>query len=558
MIYKKIIFFSLFFSTFLIQAQISDTSLPFSSNNTLSEHKVDNGFETTKNGTKYVLKSNLTLTSDYSASSTIEINSANKTNVFISIKHNNITIDLNDLAIITNKSGYVAIAIADDVQNVTIQNGTIESGSQSFDTAIMIGQNTANIVFDNINIIGCSHADGAIKCTGTSGEKVDSITFKDITFLKNTRNALNCSYVANMKLENILCSAQTSGSALSVINIDNSNTIRGQNIDINNSTGDSGTIGLDIDASNNIALQNISISNNTDASGEVHTEGIKINNSNNIDLNYFEVNNLTKGKYAVSALASKNIALSYFKINNNSSGTGQPFTAMYIKNSQIVNVSEGTISNNTGTTSFNGILCDTATNKMINFVQVGVLANTASSGALVGLDIQNTRISAILGCNITQNTSTDNLYGLKITTSSRKAFCQDVHVTNNTSSTSATSKIVSGIYVDGAHGIKIDDCSATENTGSGSMYGFTLINTNGARLNNCMAIGNKAATGIADQLPSAGIYLLTCNDCSVENSQFINNKAGNRAPGAGGSTTISVTTSCSGHGIANIGTNNSV
>ena len=119
----------------------------------LAGHDMKQGFVTTLAGDYIVLTSNIILSSTAEFSSTTTVDATTQSNVLISITENNVTLDLNNKAIVTDKAGYTAIAIADNVSGTTIKNGSIISGSEDFRNTLLVGRNCSPVTLQRKRIL---------------------------------------------------------------------------------------------------------------------------------------------------------------------------------------------------------------------------------------------------------------------------------------------------------------------------------------------------------------------------------------------------------------------
>jgi hypothetical protein len=505
------------------------------------------------------------------------------TGVALTISGNNITVDLDGNSIAFGGSSTKAIHINSTAKNVTIKNGTI---SGAFTTgAISVGHSTSNILLENITIDGPAGYGIAATGTAVTGATIRGLTLRNVTVSKCTKTGaalypIDIDYAQGVTLENIvsLGAATSTSGLLSGIRILNSNSITGKDIVSTNHAGIDGTIGLQLTSCENVTLHGVNVSNNDD-SNPTFSSGLVLNGCKNVLIQNLSADNLTNTLNNVSITSSNNVTIENASASN-STGTG--LTSVIIVASKSLLLRNFTVANNTTSLSspYTG-LSTSASCESIRLENVAIQGNV-SDNLLIGISLGVTTGIEIVDCQVNYNIMTNDISS----TDARGLHAVD-RVTNLTirnSQFNANSRtaaplvlggIVAGVYLDGVIGCEIYNSQANRNNGTGRAYGFYIANTDGLIMNGCTANRNAAAVlhssgmgsdinaqegtqnaGNADgieSVPSAGLYLLTSDYAEVTDCKFINNRSGNYAPGVAAATP-SATTSCSAHGVANIGT----
>lgn len=510
----------------------------------------------------------------------------------INISGDQTIVDLNGAAITASAVGGIAINVANDTTEVTIKNGSIISGtgSNAFTTAIQVGTGVSRLRLENLTIEGCVDANGAIKMVGGSSSPIVDVTLEDVRLIGGTAATaakhINGRFIDKIELIDVHSSngANTSSGEFTGIYFRDTNSIRGSNVSSSNHTGIATTVGMEFHTCNSIEIHNLDLSNNDGAAG-ASTTGIKLTTCNNTNFHNVHINDLADAKYGAWVLTSTDVHFNEMKISNCASGTSAALTAVLIDNSQTVKLTNSSITNNTGTTTFTGVATQTAGCKDLKIENCEIKANTASAGSCYGVHVASTLLARILHTTIAQNdcsSTADSAYhvrGIYADGTVGSAYTvanlhiDDCIVAGNTRISTATNatSTVSGIWVDSINGCSVTNTSCNYNEGSAQAFGFYVVTVDGLIMKGCEALGNAAGTtgsghtgGIA-QLPSAGLYLWKANSAHVEDCSFIYNRSGNQNEGNGPSiagndatTTITVATCCGGFGMANVGTSTSV
>ena len=312
----------------------------------LAGHDMKQGFVTTLSGDYIVLTSNIILSSTSEFNSNTTVDGSAQNNILISITQNNVTLDLNNKAIATDKPGYIAIAIADNVSGTTIKNGSIISGSEHFMNSLLVGRNCSDITFENITIKGGSSTINAtLDFKGNPQNPINNITLKNIAIHNTSTGGIACTNVHNLVLENITCSSINSPSSLQVISLAWCKYIRCKNIQVTLNKGTEGTIGLNIRYCKDGLFSDILSSSNQDNAAGDHTKNIMVSESYNIKLNNIQSTNTENAHCGLSITNSKNVSLEHSLICNNNSSANFELTGLCITGSHSVNINDCSISN---------------------------------------------------------------------------------------------------------------------------------------------------------------------------------------------------------------------
>jgi hypothetical protein len=521
----------------------------------LTNNEIKNGYETKDLGEHLLVSNSLDLKTTSNVQSNITVNDITYNNVLISITKNDANLDLNMQSIIANKSGHIAIAIADNVSGVTIKNGTIETGISTFNTAIIVGKNCSNIKLENIIIKSSSDQNSAaINLIGNTLYPIKNISLKNITVFNISTTGIKSSYAHNLVLENIICNNINSLDTLSVIECTNCKYINCKNIKLTSNTGSGETISMKIQNCKDGIFQNILSSSNDDKLVGAYTKNITVSESHNLKFENIEITNTKNAHSALSIESSKNIDLHNALICNNESGASAAFMALYFSNTDSLVCKNCEISNCIGQTTFNGIttaLSGASTN--FNFENIKIIGNQAVNGDNIGINLTAIELINLENISIAQNQTNSSFYGLKTNNNVKNISCKHSSFTHNISTTTNQNNLVAGIYVQGSIGLRLNNCTSSYNNGSSQSIGFFISRTNAAEIKNCKAQLNWASTLISQSKNSAGFYLDACNYCILKNCTALHNKGGNYAVGTAGSDTINITTSCGGFGLINQG-----
>ena len=526
----------------------------------------------------------------YLLSGPATVAAGNPTGIIIS--GSNITLDLDGNSIVFGGGATKAISISTGAKNITIKNGTISG--EFGNGAIYIGPGTSNVLLENITIDGPAgygvHADG----TDATTNSIKGLTLRNVQVSKCTKNGaaiypIDINYAQAVALENInsIAAATTGSGGISGIRIQNSNSITGTGIVSSNHAGIAATIGLQMISCENVNLQEVNVSNNDDSTA-ASSSGLVLTTCNNVSILNLSADNLTKTLNNILIASSKNVTIENATASNSTNATSGAITSISMTGALSVLLRNVTVANNSAAvaaTAYTGI-STAGTCKNIRLENVVVQANAVASGAnITGINLAETNGVEIIGCKVTHNqvtagTTSQEAKGLNAASSVTDLIIRNSEFSANTAatgSTTATGGIVAGVYLNGVAGCEIYDSQANRNNGTGRAYGFYVTNINGLVMSGCTANSNAAAFANAvsgndnmammpqegsgtsadgiEALPSAGLYLLLCDYAEVKDCKFINNRAGNRAAGnLNAEGTPSVTSTCSGHGVANVGT----
>ena len=501
----------------------------------------------------------------------------------LTINGSNITVDLDGNAIIFGASSTNAISISTGAKNITIKNGTISGAFTA--GAIVAAANVNNLLLENITI------DGSVQYgVSITGSTCKNVTLRNVTVTGSTAVAassagIDLASIQGLTLENVQAIGGASSAACAGIKISTCGNITGTDIVSCNNASSSTIIGLNMVTCTNAVLKNVNVSNNN-SSIATSSSGLVLSGCKNVTVSNLSADNFTLTLNNILIASSNNITLENVSACNS---TGAEITSISMTGSQSVLLKNATIANNTSTAgSYIGI-GTASTSKNITFDNVSVLYNITAAAAnlynMTGIDLADTHTVEILDSQVCNNhvssaTHSRSTKGLNAASSVADITIRNSQFnTNNgvTGSTTATGGLVAGIYLDSVSGCEIYNSQANRNFGTGRAYGFYVTGVSGLVMSGCTANSNAAAFANAannndnmammpqegsqtspdgiEALPSAGLYLLLCDYAEVKDCKFINNRAGNRAAGnLNAEGTPSVTSTCSGHGVANVGT----
>lgn len=551
---QKYRLFAIIIASLFVRFDAAAPTLTPSSYNFLTNDDIKGGYTTSEVGEYLVLTKSLFLKNNFNITSSTPVGGGQQNNILISITKSNITLDLNNQSIKTNKSGHIAIAIKDGIDGVTIKNGSIISGQENFHSAILIGRNCSNITLENITIEGGSDSNhGVLDFKGHSIHPVHNINLKNISIYNSSTSGIRCSHVHNLYLDNVICSSTKSNKKLAAIHLRDCKYITGDQIKTTLNEGTGETVGLKIENCKDAKFSNILSSSNDDHTVGAYTKNILIINSYNIQLDQVESTNTNNAQCGIGIINSRHVTLKNTIICNNHSGLNSSYSGICIVGSDSIIVDNCSISNCTSRINFNGISCSTSTCTDIAFKNIEISSNRALTGTFTGLNLTKSEFIILKHIIVSQNQSNKNTYGLKTTNSTKNLFCDDCHFVYNKSNTTTTNSIVAGVHIDGTVGVRLENCIANYNNGSAQAIGFYIASSNASEIKNCRAQLNWSSTSIAQAKNSAGFYLHKCNYSVLKNCNGLHNKGGSYAPGTSGSNNESLTTSCGGFGLINQG-----
>lgn len=539
---------------FINSTQSNFTVIPqFTSSYTyLTNADIKKGYKTSEIGQYVMLTKGLVIKDSADINSDVSIGGISKNNVLISITKNNVTLDLNNQSIRAGKSGKIAIAIKNNVTGITIKNGFIISGSQDFDAAILIGKRCSNITLENITIQGSASTNlGAIEFQGSSSEPINNVTLENVTVHRTSSTGIKCSYVHNLCLKNIVCNAIDSTEKLVALNLDGCRYLTCKNIKATLNKGTGETIGIKVNQCKDAQFEYILSSSNEDNTAGAYSKNIIIKDSYNIHFSNAESTNTQNAHCGLGIVNSKQISLCCSVICNNHSGINSEFTALYITGSDSISVENCSISNCTGATNFNGILCDTATCTGLDLDNIKITANRAINGDLTGININDNELTSIESITISQNSSNNNIYALKASTNVKNLLCNNCCFFYNKSTTTALNKSVAGFHISNVIGLRLHNCVTNYNNGGSQAFGYYISSSHACEIKNCKAHLNWASSTINQAQSSAGFYFKDSNHCVLVKSDSLHNKGGNYAIGTGGSNSVGIDGCCGGFGLIN-------
>jgi hypothetical protein len=513
----------------------------------------------------------------------------------INIAGNQTILDLNGASIVASATDQVAIKVAANVNSVTIRNGTIlSSGANYFGSAIVISEGVTNVIIEDITIIGCTGGNGTISINGLNNNGIKNVTLTNITItggtgtIANTNAHIKGSFIEGLHLENIIStggitSHTDNADLFTGINLQSCNFITGKNITSKNHGPSDTIIGLTLSHCNTIKIDDIYLSKNV-SSADYLGEGIYCDGCSNAVFNNVFIDRLINMYSGILIKLSKDVVVNNCTISNCTiNSNNNPFHAIYILDSISVKIINTSITNNTGngqaTTSVesdgcSGILGLTSTDIIIDNVEIK--SNSAVSGNCDGIILDSTNLVSILNTTIAQNKFTgtatllSRVRGIFTRTNPENVYIKNCKIIGNVNISTHIASSIAGILLQSVSGATILNTESNQNKGSAQAFGFYIEGIEGLTMQNCMAKGNAAGisgsghTGGISLKPSAGLYLYRSNGAHVENCKFINNKAGNKNPGlspavssGSASSAIAVNTCCGGFGIANVGNSNS-
>ena len=281
--YKKTIFLWLIFAaqTSFVAEQNIDLSIERNIqpihplfHQQITAEQIRRGHTINTPGSYYVSSPFVKLVSGDNPSTTVSINNNNDTtNGIIAITSSNVTLNLNGSMFLTDVASKVVVAIGKDLNNVTVKNGIIGKGSSTFDSGIIIGQNSTNVTLEDLTISGCSGAggsNGAISFKGATSNTIKGTQLKNLNLSHNTTTALKMVYCENVTAENINANnnAISGGGSAIIIAIESSNGVVFNNSTITKNSSTTDFYGISATASSHfLTFNNLKITNNESSAG---------------------------------------------------------------------------------------------------------------------------------------------------------------------------------------------------------------------------------------------------------------------------------------------------
>lgn len=520
----------------------------------ISNGDVKQSYQTTEENKYLALSSSLILKDSYVGESNVLINKSPRTNAFIAITKNNTTLDLNKQAIQANKNGYVAIIIADDVRDVTIKNGLIVSGDGNFESAIIIGENTANITLENLDIKGCAGTEGSISFQGTPTQFHSMVRIDNVKIYRSATKGLQGSNIRNIYINNLFCSANQISKPVSLVQFTECNNIQINELTINNNVGSDNITCVEFISSQDIQLNKTILSNNScDSLHEVI--GIKSNNCENVRINEAAINNLKNGVCGINLIHSRNISLCDGLISNADSPQNKAFSGITIKDSGSILIDKYTISNNTSFIDLYGIHCVDGPSKDIIIKNSFIRSNCSKIKNNIGIYINDLNLFELHDSVISNNIAALDCIGLRSTQNTQNITLCNSTFSHNRSTSNSIDTSVYGVCIKGSSGVKIRNCNASYNNGGSQSFGFHIESSHACKICNSNAQLNWASPLISQAKESAGFYIYKSSHCMLTNCTALCNRGGSYAPGDAGTTNINLDSCCGGFGIINRGFN---